>query len=162
MKQEELNTKENFKKKVKKFLNNLPKRSQYNTDDIYEVLIKYVNQERNHCNLIENRWNETKEKNFQANEEISYLRLQLEQKDSVIENLSTLLKTQDLEIQRISKLLDTKDKEQKKLYEYLDKVAEILKNNQQAIMANRKKPTKADFIADGMYKLDPSTKERLK
>lgn len=152
--------KEKYKKICKEIREGL-KRSQYSTDDIYEVLIKFVNQERNHCNLTENRWNETKELNFKLNQEVSYLKQYIEQKESEIETLSLLLKTQDLEIQKLSKLLNAKDKESIKLHEYLEKVAEILKNNQKAII-NRKKPTKADFIAEGMSKIDKTTKEKLK
>lgn len=137
------------------------RRPRYSTDDIYEVLIKFVNQERNHSNLIESRWQETKEYNFKANEEISYLKQLLEEKDTEIEKLHMILKTQDLEIQKITKINNNQEEHQKKLDEYLNKVAEILKNNQKAII-NRKKPTKADFIAEGMCKMDPSTKERLK
>lgn len=144
------------------YLKQLFKRPQRNCDDIYEVLTKFVNQERNHFNLIENRWKETKEHNLKANEEISHLRQLLEEKDAYIEKLNIILQTQDLEIQKITKINNNQEEHQKKLDEYLNKVAEILKNNQEKIINTRKKLTKADFIAEGMYKMDLTTKERLK
>lgn len=154
--------KESLKKQVKKIFNKLPKRPRYNTDDIYEFLTKFVNQERNHFSLIENRWKETRDHNLKTNEKINCLSQILEEKDTEIEKLHMLLKTQDLEIQKLTKINNDQEEHQKKLDEYLNKVAEILKNNQEKIIKSRKKLTKADFIAEGMYKMDSTTKERLK
>lgn len=144
------------------YLKQIFKKPQRNSDDIYEVLIKFVNQERNHFNLIENRWKDTKEHNLKANEEISHLRQLLEEKDAYIEKLNIVLQTQDLEIQKLTKINNNQEEHQKKLDDYLSKVADILKSSQEKIIKSRKKPTKADFIAEGMYKIDASTKERLK
>lgn len=157
-------SKENLKKQVRKILNKFPKKTRYNTDDIYEFLTKFVNQERNHFNLIENRWRETRDHNLKANAEISSLRQLLEERDTEIEKLHMIIKTQDLEIQKLTKVNDNQDKHQKKLYEYLDKTAEILKNSQKELIKTKSKNklTIGDYIADGMSKMDKSTKERLK
>lgn len=116
-------------------------------DNLSDLLIKFNNIERKHSSACEQVAKDYEKENLK-------LKVEMQAKDEIIIN-------QEKEIQRLDKLLKTKEKESKKLHEYLEKVAEILKSSQEKII-QRKKITKADFIADGMMKIDETTKERLK
>ena len=146
-----------FKDKI----NSIFKKSFYTNDDIYEMLYQYVSIEKNKYSLIELRNEEIKKKNLQANEEIKYLSSIVEKQEKEIINQRKIIEDKENEIIRLHELLNEEDKNKSKLFEYLEKVALILQNNQKKII-NRKKPTKADFIAESMYKIEKETKEKLK
>ena len=125
------------------------------------MLYQYVNFEKNKFALIEQRSIEIKKQNLKSNEEIKYLYSIVEKQEGEIVNQRKIIQDQEKEIERLTDLLCKEDKNKDKLFEYLEKVAMILQNNQKEII-RRKKITKADYIADGMYKIEKSTKEKLK
>lgn len=96
-----------------------------------------------------------------ANSQVERLMIESDYKDDIILR-------QDQEIQRLDKLLKeqekllkTKDKEQKKLHGYLEKVAEILKN-QQAKIINKPKIAKTKLMTEKMLKISDEAKAKLK
>lgn len=67
--------------------------------------------------------------------------------------------------QRVQKLIALVDKYREEAKEHNRFVKETIKkiiDVQEANLKNRKRITKADFIAEGMYKMDDTTKARLK
>jgi N-glycosylase/DNA lyase len=116
-------------------------------DNIYNLIINLVNVERKRANANEQ---------LRRDIEKEYIEL-----DRSLEFKNRLLNEKDNEISRLEKIIENQEKENHKLHEYLEKIAEILKNNQSKIL-KRKKPTRADLIAEGMLKMEDSTKAKLK
>lgn len=89
-------------------------------ETIYTMLTNLNNNERLSATAARHALN-------MANRQVERLMIESDYKDDIILR-------QDQEIQRLDKLLKVKDKEQKRLHEYLEKVAEILKNQQAKII----------------------------
>lgn len=93
----------------------------------------------------------------------------IQTKDKLIEtskkelfDLKAAYKKSEQRVEKLTSLVDKYREETKEHNRFVKETIKKIIDVQEANLKNRKRITKADFIAEGMYKMDETTKERLK
>jgi len=129
-------------------------------DNIYNLLINFNNNERNHSVKLQTLMDNYKEDLIKVMAELKKTQELLKAKESELSNVSAASNGYYLEIQRLNRLLDEKEKESQKHAEFVRKTTEKLLDQQKEHV--KKKPTRAELMAEKYYKIPDDAMSKLK
>ena len=138
-----------FKKQVKRKLDNL-----------YDLIISLNNNERKHSTKLQTLMDNYKEDLIRVMAELEKTQALLKAKEAELTNVSAISNGYYMEIQRLNKLLDEKEKESIKHAEFVRRTTEKLLEQQKNHV--KKKPTRAELMAEKYYKIPEDVMAKLK
>ncbi len=130
-------------------------------DELYDLLVGYIDIQTTEINKLKSLNSLADKSNAELAKAIEGKNKLLEEKEYKNVYLTDLLNGYILENQKLNNKIDKLEKKCTELSDFIKGYTERL-IEAQLKFKNRSKPTKADYIADGMNKMDSSTKARLK
>ncbi len=143
-----------FKKKTKI----MPKHS---VDELYDLFVETISIQSVQINDLKALSSLTDKNNAELIKSIEAKNLLLKEKEAKISDLSAMYNGIYMEKQALNKKIKELEKRCTKLSDFIKGATEKLIAAQLKHI-NRSKLTKSDYIAEGMFKMDDTTKARLK
>lgn len=143
-------------------------------DNIYNLLINFNNNERKHSVKLQTLMDNYKEDLQKVMSDLEHTKKMLDEKTSEIDFTKTLLETErktneelrnankelNREISRLTGIVENDRKFKEKIENYWEKVVDMAKNTQKEQI--KKKPTRAELMAEKYYKIPDDAMSKLK
>ena len=137
------------------------RKNKHTIDDLYDLFMIFTNSQNTKIRELEKYNGMLQKTNGELVQAIEGKNKLLEEKESKYADIASTFNGLVLENQKLNRKVEEKEKKVNELSNYIKGATEKL-IEAQLKYNNRTKPIRGDYIADGMNKIDETTKARLK